>query len=597
MPKITLELLGQVNNKTKQANKSLIPKYVVKITASDLNNLFKYESAGKKHPYKIQPDSTIVLDEIIQRGVNDSGKIRQEETKVKDIRDSLLGVNKLSPRAFIGNLVWNIRRDGTEKLAELVTQYDDGRPPEKKLEIETKKIYLPDSAHRHLGICEAYKESLKSEFEQFDSEFEFVVDVYNLDKNLEKLLFNELNSKQKKITAAKAKELDSTSPIGNLKDSILAFDQANERLFSQNIEVNSNTNDRHTLMTMSVFTASIKAMFGLSTIKECLEDDDLKEELAEYYCNFFYKLREEIEVQCKIRNKIQTIKPFESLYLKYIYPVENKDLEEEEQEQELMDARDEAKQINQRVREQDKTNSNPMIRSLCKIGGHIRQMPNWHEVIERLQTSLMFPANGKYFQADNEELLLTNPETGHSIATLKDDGNLNIQVQTHTLNTIEEHLIEKLSLNEEIQIAIVDTNDNRKQCNMNTGTFSFVPVFSRTDENYIDLEVTFFVGAKVEVTTQSIQLKIEPTVSWKEAKFVGQKKKKAKKVIFHEGYEHEYYGSGIKKVSADFELTFPKYDLDDSDAFKFEFEITYLGLSGDSETQKFALQIQPRQAD
>ena len=238
-----------------------------------------------------------------------------------------------------------------------------------------------------------------------------------------------------------------------------------------------------------------------------------------------------------------------------------------------------------------------MIRSLCKIGGHIRQMPNWHEVIERLQTSLMLPANGKYFQADNEELLFTNPETGHSIATLKDDGNLNIQVQTHTLNTIEEHLIEKLSLNEEIQIAIVDTNDNRKQCNMNTGTFSFVPVFSRTDENYIDLEVTFFVGAKVEVTTQSIQLKIEPTVSWKEAKFVGQKKKKAKKVIFHEGYEHEYYGSGIKKVSADFELTFPKYDLDDSDAFKFEFEITYLGLSGGSETQNFALQIQPRQAD
>ena len=36
---------------------------------------------------------------------------------------------------------------------------------------------------------------------------------------------------------------------------------------------------------------------------------------------------------------------------------------------------------------------------------------------------------------------------------------------------------------------------------------------------------------------------------------------------------HEYYGSGIKKISADFELTFPKYDLDDSDAFKFEFEI------------------------
>ena len=154
MPKITLELLGQVNHKTEQADKSLIPKYVVKITASDLNNLFKYESAGKKHPYKIQPDSTIVLDEIIQRGVNDSGKIRQEEAKVKDIRESLLGVNKLSPRAFIGNLVWNIRRDGTEKLAELVTQYDDGRPPEKKLEIETKKYICPT---RHTDIWVSVK--------------------------------------------------------------------------------------------------------------------------------------------------------------------------------------------------------------------------------------------------------------------------------------------------------------------------------------------------------------------------------------------------------------------------------------------------------
>ncbi|ALO34577.1 hypothetical protein CMT41_07500 [Colwellia sp. MT41] len=264
MAKIKLRLLDDLNKSNRGTQKSLVPKYIVKITASELNNYFKYDSSGKKHPYKVANDSLIVLDENVQRGITDLGRIRQEENKVKDIKNSLLGLNTLAPKAFMGNLVWNIREQGGE-IFEISTSLRENKAAIQEIQINTKKIYLPDSAHRHLGICEAYREYLKSDetFDKFDEDFEFAIDVYNLSLQDEKLLFNELNSKQKKITAAKAKELDTTSPIGNLKDNILAYDQANERLFFQNIEVNSNTNDRHTLMTMSVFTASIKAMFGL----------------------------------------------------------------------------------------------------------------------------------------------------------------------------------------------------------------------------------------------------------------------------------------------------------------------------------------------
>ena len=45
-----------------------------------------------------------------------------------------------------------------------------------------------------------------------------------------KKLFNELNAKQKKITASKIKQMDTMSPL-NLKESILKYDSENEGLF------------------------------------------------------------------------------------------------------------------------------------------------------------------------------------------------------------------------------------------------------------------------------------------------------------------------------------------------------------------------------
>jgi len=592
--RIKLKLLDILNKKYIGTNKSLVPKYIVKIRASELNNYFKYERLGKKHPYKIQADSLIVLDEKVQRGVTDLGRLRQDDNKVKDIKNSLLGSNHLAPKAFMGNLVWNIREQG-EDIFEISTSKIENKPSKYEVEINTKHIYLPDSAHRHLGICEAYKESLNAEveYEQFDEDFEFAIDVYNLSKKDENLLFNELNAKQKKITAAKVKELDFTSPIGDLKDSILSYDQANQRLFYQNIEVNSNTNDRHTLMTMSVFTASIKAMFGLNLIKECKNDEDLKNELTQYYCEFFYKLQSEIVVSCKIRNKDEEIHPFTSLYKEHIYPVENGDYaSEEELEEALKLAREKACNLNKIIRAQDKLNSNPFVRTLAKLGGLIRNMGDWEEVIENLQSKIVSQKNGRFFQAGNAELLRVRDATGDSIARIKDDNiNINIQVQTTTLNTIEDFFLEELSLQQKSKIVLCIDEEVKKE--WLDGELNYTHILSRTGGNYIDISVQFYVGEKVELKAQDLAMRVEPSITWKGSKLNGKKSVKATKLELFDGYQDESYGKGIKKLEALFEITLPAYDNDNDDMFEILFNCSVPTLNGHLETVPFTLKVQP----
>ncbi len=593
MPEIRLELLADLNKGHRTKKKStLVPKYIAKITASKLNTLMKYEASGKKHPFKIANDSVLVLDETAQRGITDAGKVRQEESKVKDIKTSLLGVNKLAPKAFLGTLVWNVREQGAE-VFQTITSLRDGKPPRLDLEFNPKRVYLTDSAHRHIGICEAIKEysaNPKEYQSAFDPSYEFIVEIYNLKVSDEKLLFSELNAKQKKITAAKAKEIDSISPIGRLKDHILAYDQANDRLFSQNIEVTSNQNDRHTLMTMSVFTASIKAMFGLTLIKESMEDEDLQRELSEYYCNFFYKLRDEIRVNCTIRGRDQEVRPFESLYLKYIYEAENLDTATDEELEEKVDkARAKALNVNKIIREQDKINSNPFIRSLSLVGGRIRKMADWEGVIENLQANIIAPSQGRFFQTGNPEMLRIDPETNHPIATEKDDGSLNVQVQTHTLRTIENFLMAKLELKRFSTITVQTPN----------GEELIHPLkINRAKNTFLDLTLQFHTGNDVDVRAQDILVRIDPTLQngdWKKARIVGQSRPCADEVVVAAGYEDPSYPNSINRHIAKFEIDLPPFDSEETDQFELQFECQFPGLSGDSTTTKVVLLVQAEQ--
>jgi hypothetical protein len=586
MPEITLKLLADLNHdKRDDPSRTLEPKFIALITAAQLNTYFQYSSVGKKHPIVVDPASVLQLDEIAQRGVNDDNHLLQDDKKMQEIANSLLGEDDNNPRAYLGTLVWNVRDAGTNGFQRAITSIE-GQPPIQDLKFHPTHIYLTDSAHRHLGICEAFKKhaAAPAKYPRFDPNYEFAVEIYNLDKIGEKQLFQELNSKQKKITAAKQKQVDVTTPLGVLKEKIIELDQHNDRLFARNIEVNSNTNDRHTLMTMSVFTASIKEMYPQSLINECKDDDTLCEELAQHYCDFFYSLRDTIEIECEIRGSNKSVYPFKSLYLEHIIPIEDGDYEDEQKrEDELQTARDRASKFNDAIRSQDILLKNSMIKGLSYIGGQVRFMKDWDLIVAKIQTDLVLPSGGKYFQATNPEMLEVNPETGHSIATLKDDGTLNVQVQSHTIRTIKIFLSEKLDLIRE-PLLIVDPDGIQDQA---TGdSFGRTVLLNDTGETNIDLQIDLFVGSQVSVATSDLKLRVEPMLngeSWNAAKFVGQNSLTAARTTIATGFSDPSHGDKIKKIQARFELDLPMFDKPHITTFPLKLTFTYPGLNGDEE--------------
>lgn len=587
MPSMSLPLLADLNSRYRNSkNSTLVPRYIAKIKAEDLAIYLTYDRDGKKHSVRLKPDSVLTLDPNIQRGRNDERKLLQEDSKINDIADTLLGQNNQQPRAFLGTLVWNVRDAGTDGF-DVVTISSANSPVVQELRMSPTHIYLTDSAHRHLGICEAVRRfsTDPERYPSFDPKYEFVVEIYNLDTNGERLLFSELNAKQKKISAAKKKEVDTTTPIGVLKDKILDTDRSRDRLFDQNIEVNSNKNNRHTLMTMSVFANSINDMFSTSLVKESKDDDDLREELAAYFCDFFYALRDTITIKIKQRGREQEINPFKSLYLEHIDPAEDRltdELTEEAYEGILDEARKRAAKINSEIRSQDGILSNPVVRALAYIGGQVRQMSDWERAVRKLQNDVIASKGGHLFQASNEEMLQPQFDLQHPIGSLTEDGRLNIQVQTHTINTVKAFLMKKLELDLSPILSIENSEEHWLDAEIGTD-FSHTHIVHEAEESYLNTRISFFVGDKMDLSEANVRLRIKshlPTGSWRAAEFTGQRMKFPEEVSRATGYEHSVYGSSITRYDAEFMIDLPPFDGPSHNDFKLEFTFNFPSLSG-----------------
>ena len=597
MADIRLKLLGDLNQLSRTGESTLVPKYIASITAENLSALLKYRRQKGKHPIRLEPESTIKVDADVQRGTTDIGTLRQEDKKIDEIRDALLGKPHAAPKIFLGTLIWNVRETGLGAFKKLRVS-EDGQMPEYELAIKAPAIYLTDSAHRHFGIAEAFKSYSQNPtaYPLFRAEYEFSIEIYNLDRNGERLLFNELNAKQKKITAAKQLQLDTTSDIGILKDRIATIDLEEGRLLHQNIEVNSNTNDRHTLMTMSVFTSSIREMFGGSAISEVAKDDELRDELAQYYCDFLYKLQDTIRTTVSTNGGPSlTIAPFSNLYTEIISPAENEaaELEDEAAEQVLQGARDRAKRRNAEIRAEEKIHSNSFIKALFWLGGQIRMMSSWQQVVEQIQNKLVAGSDGRFFQKSNAKLL-TPSERGIAIGVIKDDGSLNIQVQSHVIQEIKRLLITELDLEVSRGLFYKDTYTNTTHALTDNGS-SKVVWLSRAGSNRIELQLDFVTGSEASVDKSALRLRVLPELlddSWKDAERRGEKRLIAHELTKVAGWVHPIYGESLTKYTATFVLETPPFARTISEMFAVKLETTSYDLAGNPVQDNFVLHCQ-----
>ena len=597
-----VRLLGQVNRSlAADPNSRVCPKYVITVNAAQLAQWLRYKKVGKKTPYQIDPMSLIKLDKTAQRGLTDDGFALQDESKVVQIRDALLGVSKEAARLYVGTLVWNVRPAPNNALKVLVEMDPDQPhlPPALKLRITADSVWLTDSAHRHFGIVEAVSAWQKdlTKYPTFSDSFEFSVDLYNLDAVQENALFRELNAKQKKISASKAQHTDTGSALGLLKSTILAKDQADLKLFDQNIEVNANENTRHTLMTMSVFTASVQGMFGKALIDEARTSTTLRDELAQYYCDFFYALRKNIRVIIERRGEQKEVTPFQNLYESIIAPAIDKMADETDEDKintALKTAREKAKLLNQDIQREEKIHSNAVVKALSRIAGRIMYMRDWTRVIDLLQSSLIAANGGKYFQKSN---LTLQQSVGGAvpIATKKaSDDSINIQVQDQTIREIERHLNEKLHLEFVPKVYVthggssIEAPDER---------IALTPTLSRTGDTYIDFEVQFEVGADYPLGDEELKLRIQSSlpsgVQWKNVDKIGKQRLVPASVEEVPGYDHPYYPGGFTRYSAKFEITLPQYNDPSPATIDLNLDVEIVELNGNPFKLKRVLPLQP----
>ena len=594
MPEITLRLLGDVNGFLRnQPGVPLQPKYMAVVTAEELALYLRYTKGRRRGKHTFKPDSTslIRIDPEIQRGLTTTGELRQEDSKIEEISKALMGKSSESEKIFLGTLVWNVRNQD-ENAFVVVTTQREGRPPEFRLTISTDAIYLTDSAHRHIGICEALRKHHEAGGDsRFSPQMQFPVEIYNVDKRYEKMLFRELNSKQKKITAAKQQEVDNTTPLGRLKEAIRTYDQENEGFFVENIEVNANQNDRHTLMTMSVFVAAIKEMFGKKLIDESADDDGLRDGLAEYFVKSFYALRDTVRVKCTLHGREETVAPFSNLYNDIIRPVEDSLDDEDDEERieaKLKEARTKAKERNQAIQEQDKLNSNSFVKGIAYTLGRVRQMSRPQEVIDLLQSRLINSLDGRYFQAENPRML-QRMDSGHSIGTLKTDGTLNIQVQTHTINEIKSLFRDDLGVSFMRRMTIELPSGGGFAL---TDTASpEVLILSRGDQTHATVYVEFDVGAQVVPEAIDCTLRIKPEVPsaapWaRSAQRTGNSALTASECRRVSGYSHPLYGDGIARYRATFLVSLPQFTGATTEPFTVVLTASVLDEVGDEVSLK-----------
>jgi len=589
MPQLYVKYLGTINENVSN-EQTVVKKYIAKVTSAELSQWFQYsrEKKGGRHPFKVLDSSTIKIHERVQRGKNESGFVLQDKAKIDDIKNTLLKVHKTSKKVYLGSLVWNIREKENNKIRRIKISEDDSLPPEYELRIDVDNIFLTDSAHRHFGIVEAYKEYKKdqNQYPYFDENFEFIVEIYNLTPDEEQNLFNELNAKQKKITAAKQKQLDNSTPLGKIKDAIIDYDMENNKNFYNNIELNSNRNTGYTLMTMSVFVASIKEMFK-SEINEADKDASLKDELVQYYCDFFTALKENIQIKYTSFGKDKSIYPFNNLYLEHIYKIENNsDYENEILETKLDEARDKAKLINKEIRQQDLIIHNVSIKALSRLGKLIRKMSNWRIVIEQIQQSLIIGHNGRFLQKSNPEILdkpyKNNKET---LATLNEDGSLNMQVVSWKIDDLYNFYTDKLLLQKDTEL-YCSQNDFSEVIN-NGYKFKV----SKHRETTIQFRYAFYVADTLfdELSLEDISMSVVAINGWNKIKFTGntgkQKAFKAMLKDYDEGYIDDIYDNGIKKATVNFEIRLPKFENDDNLISGLKIKIKAPNISIDDERE------------
>ena len=567
MPRLDVTYLGTINKDISET-KSVVQKYIAKITVEQLSQWFQYsrDKKGGRHPFKVSDASVIKIHERVQRGKNEYGFVLQDKTKIDDICSTLLKTHKEAKKVYLGSLVWNIRKDARNSIKRIKISEDDGLPPEYELRINVENIFLTDSAHRHFGIVEAYKTYKKepSKYPDFDENFEFTVEIYNLTPDEEQNLFNELNAKQKKITAAKQKQLDNSTPLGKIKDAIIDYDMENGKIFYNNIELNSNVNKGHTLMTMSVFVASIKEMFK-SDINDVYKNDtindELKDEIVKYYCDFFVALQNNIEIKYTDWGKEKEICPFTNLYLKYIYPIENSvEYEDDILDTKLDEARNIANKINKAIRDEDLIIHNVSIKALSRLGKLIRKMSNWQIVIEQLQQSLIVGYNGRFLQKTNIELLEPYKDNKEALATPNQDGSLNMQVVSWKVTELYNYYTDKLMLKKETELYSNQNNFAKKILNNETLKVS------KSRPTTIQFRYDFYIADTLfdEILLEDLTLSIIPRDNWRKMKFTGKAKSfKAIKKDFDEGYIDEIYGNGIKKASIRFEVKLPPFEIDE----------------------------------
>jgi hypothetical protein len=579
--RIEIELLGTIN-KTATAASPLQPRYILKVRAEQLAQWLQCErrGAGKNAPFKISKHSTIRIDESIQRGKDEAGYLLQNPRKVMEIANTLLTPAAAAiPRIYLGTLIWNVRPNPSVPASDLfdIQKIEiEGKPPTYRLAFDTDAIYLTDSAHRHLGIVQAFKQysEAPADYKAFSPKWEFAVELHTLNKIHERELFSELNSKQKKITAAKKKEMDVSSPIGSLKDAIQDYDRMAERLFDKNIEVNSNQNVRHTLVTMSVFVASIDLMFPSREIKQAQNDDEAKADLSEYYCQFFYELANTLVVQVDYGNGDEDYRPFRNLYTDFIKPAED-DFDPSkptDSEKKLEQARDRAKEENKKLREFDVANHNSFVKAFAMIGRHIRHMEHWKDVIARLHTTLNIPSGGKFFQKANSELFdITS--LGVPIASLNENDTINIQVQTKTIRAVYNYFMDKLALARVPLVLLAGDDGNSEECLESSTTRVRVLEESAT---YYSAHLYFYLPRPVgDCEDGTVRLDIDGGTEWVKAT----KKNKTgglqpTSLVIDDSYKDSDY-QDIVRWRASFEIPWPEGSSMDGESAKVKLKFIY----------------------
>jgi hypothetical protein len=160
--------------------------------------------------------------------------------------------------------------------------------------------------------------------------------------------------------------------------------------------------------------------------------------------------------------------------------------------------------------------------------------------------------------------------SGHSIGTLKSDGTLNIQVQTHTINEIKSLFRDDLGVSFTRRMSVELPSG---------GGFALtdvaspeVLVLSRGDQTHATFYVEFDVGAQVVPEAIDCTLRIKPEVPsagpWvRSAQRTGNNYLTASDCRRVSGYSHPLYGDGVARYRATFLVTLPQFTGETTEPF------------------------------